>query len=106
MRPQAEWPMIKNFRSILPYLRMYRGKLFLYFLTSTLAIVFSIFTFGMIAPVLQILFVGEQVVSGSNQLVARLTETVNQMILTTDKMQALTLVVLVVIVFTMLKNLF
>ncbi len=98
--------MMKNFKSILPYLRIYRGKIFLYFLTSMLAILFSIFTFGMIAPVLQILFVGEQMVTGSNQLVARLTETVNEMILSTDKMQALTYVVMIVVLFTLLKNLF
>lgn len=61
----------------------------------------------MLAPVLQVLFVGEQALpAGSSGPIARITTLINQVVASRSKLQALTYVVLIVVVFTVLKNLF
>ncbi len=50
---------MKNIPKLLRYLSPYKGKIFLYFFTSLLSVVFALFSFSMLIPVLQVLFNGD-----------------------------------------------
>lgn len=80
----------------------------LYFICVILTVVFSLFSFAMIAPVLQVLFedVKEPVNANSTSLVSTVSSYVNAFVLQFDKMTALLLAVTVVTVATILKNVF
>ena len=97
---------MKNISKMLRYLGDYKAQIALYFTTILLSILFALFSFGMLWPVLQVLFVGKQEVNTSNSLVSRVTEYVNNIILQQDKLTALTYAVIIVVIFTVLKNLF
>ncbi len=92
---------------MLRYLADYKGKIALYFTTILLSVVFSLFSFTMLAPVLQVLFMGSQkpMFAGGN-ILNRITNTFNEIILQQDKLTALTYAVIIVVIFTILKNLF
>lgn len=91
---------------LLKHLSGFRNRIILYFVTSLLAVVFSLFSFTMLAPVLQVLFEGVSEPSNDKGIVSDIINTVNQTILEYDKLTALTFSVLIVVVFTILKNLF
>jgi len=96
---------MKKVSLILHYLQVYKGKIVLYFFTSLLAVLFSLFSFTMLGPVLQTLFIGGQTnLSVGKGVAAELTTTVNNFILEHDRLTALTYSVIIVIVFTLLKN--
>ncbi len=96
---------MKKVSLILHYLQDYKGKIVLYFFTSLLAVLFSLFSFTMLGPVLQTLFIGGQTnLSVGKGVAAELTTTVNNFILEHDRLTALTYSVIIVIVFTLLKN--
>lgn len=99
---------MKNILKLLRQLSAYKDKIALYFLCSLLSVVFALFSFTMLAPVLQLLFVGKQsVVSNEgNDVISILTNWVNHQIEVQGKLTTLTYVILIVIVFTILKNLF
>ena len=98
---------MKNLSKMLRYLADYKGKIALYFVTILLSVVFSLFSFTMLAPVLQVLFMGSQqpMFTGGN-IVNRITNAFNEIILQQDKLTALTYAVVIVVIFTILKNLF
>lgn len=91
---------------MLRYLADYKGQVALYFIVILLSVVFGLFSFGMLWPVLQVLFVGKQDITSANSVVAKVTEYVNQVIAEHDKLTALTYAVVIVVFFTILKNLF
>ncbi len=91
---------------LLKHLAGFQNRIILYFFTSLLAVVFSLFSFTMLAPVLQVLFEGVSEPSKNKGIVSDIINTVNQTILEYDKLTALTYSVLIVVVFTILKNLF
>lgn len=96
---------MKNLSRLLKYLADYKGRIGLYIVTSLLAVVFSLFSFTMLAPVLQVLFdAGEP--AKSSGIVGEITGRVNDIVVQYDKLTALTYAVLIVVVFTLLKNLF
>lgn len=98
---------MKNIKKLLGYLKPYKGKIALYFIASLLAVFFSIFTFTMLMPVLQVIFVGKDAVpAGSNGLVAKATEMVNLMVDKNGRSNALMLAVGIVIISTIFKNTF
>lgn len=98
---------MKNISKLLSYLKNYKGKIGLYFLTSILAVLFSIFSFTMLMPVLQVIFVGvESLPSESSGLVARATNMVNQIVQEQGRSNALLISVSIVIVATIFKNAF
>jgi len=98
---------MKNIPKLFKYLADYKGKIALYFLFSLLSIGFALFSFGMLAPVLQVLFTGVQSLPGAgNSPVAIITKRVNDLLLEQDKLTALTYAVAIVVVFTILKNFF
>lgn len=98
---------MKNIFKLFQYLRAYKGKIVLYFICSLFAVVFSLFSFTMLAPVLQVLFIGKQSLPiGSSGFIAEITHWINQLVNEYNELTALTYVILVVIVFTVLKNMF
>lgn len=98
---------MKNIPKLLRYLNPYKSKIFLYFFTSLLSVVFALFSFTMLVPVLQVLFNGEQQsgITGSSP-VARITHYINEVAIAHDKLTALTYAVLILILATILKNFF
>ena len=97
---------MKKIAPLLKHLAGFQSRIVLYFVTSLLAVVFSLFSFTMLAPVLQVLFEGVSEPSTNKGIVSDIINTVNQTILEYDKLTALTYSVLIVVVFTILKNLF
>lgn len=99
---------MKNIAQLLKYLNPYKSQMILYFICVILTVVFSLFSFAMIAPVLQVLFedVDAPSTPDSNSLVGTVTKYVNEFVLQYDKMSALLFAVLVVAVATILKNVF
>lgn len=96
---------MKNIVKLLQYIKPFKSRLILYFATSLLAVFFSIFTFTMLTPVLQVIFVGVDSVPGnSNSFVARMTGVVNQLVLDHSRERALMIAVIIVIIATILKN--
>ena len=98
---------MKKILKLLLYLKGEQKKIILYFFTNIFAVIFSLFSFVMLAPVLQVLFIGQQEVDpNGNQFIAKATEKVNDWIAAYDKLTALSYIVIIVIVLTILKNLF
>lgn len=91
---------------MLRYLRDYKAQITLYFFTSLLSVLFSLFSFGMLMPVLQVLFIGVQPVVKEGDIIGKVTTFVNETIVQYDKLTALSYTVAAVVLFTMLKNLF
>lgn len=79
----------------------------MYLLLSMLAVVFSIFSFSMLMPVLQVIFIGvQELPQGSSGFVVIITQKVNEIVLQFDRQTALLYSVIIVVGFTILKNLF
>lgn len=98
---------MKNIPRLLRYLSPYKSKIILYFFTSLLSIIFSLFSFAMLVPVLQVLFNGSKGTKSSGTgPVADVTTFINNMILEQKPLTALTYSVIVLIVATILKNFF
>jgi len=98
---------MKNVPKLLKYLKPYKGKIALYFFTSLLAIFFSIFTFTMLMPVLQVIFVGEEALPAkSSGLVAEATQAVNNLVRLFGRSEALMIAVTIVVTATIFKNAF
>lgn len=98
---------MKNIKKLLAYLTPFRSKMVVYFITSLLAVFFSIFTFAMLTPVLQVIFVGvEAIPSNSNSVVAQLTQTMNHLVLERSREWALVVTVSIVVLATVFKNTF
>ncbi len=93
---------------LLRYLGDYKGKIALYFFTSMMAILFSIFSLGMLAPVLQVLFrdPGETTGTTNGNLLSHVSAYVQHLMQQESKLTVLTYVCITVVVFTLLKNLF
>lgn len=98
---------MKNVPKLLKYLKPFKGKIALYFFTSLLAIFFSIFTFTMLMPVLQVIFVGvEALPANSSGLVAEATQGVNNLVELFGRSTALMIAVSIVVTATIFKNAF
>ncbi len=100
---------MKNIPKLLAYLSPYKGKIVLYFFTSFLSVVFALFSFGMLIPVLQVLFAGAEkttVVATGSGLIAGVTNYINAFMLAQTKLTALTYAVVILILATILKNFF
>lgn len=98
---------MKNVPKLLKYLKPFKRKIALYFFTSLLAIFFSIFTFTMLMPVLQVIFVGvEALPANSSGLVAKATQGVNNLVELFGRSTALMIAVSIVVTATIFKNAF
>lgn len=97
---------MKKISKLLRYLGEYKPQIALYFLCILLSVLFGLFSFGMLGPVLQVLFVGEQKLPASGNIITKISAVVNDIIIKQDKLTALTYTVAVVVAATILKNLF
>lgn len=99
---------MKGIAKFMRYLKVYKGKMVLYFFTSLLAAVFAIFSFTMLIPVLTVLFEGGQkpILKPHPSPIEQLSNLFYTVILHYDKLTALIYAVILVIIFTILKNLF
>ncbi len=98
---------MKKVSKLLRYLRNYKGQIGLYFLCSMLAVLFSLFSLGMLAPIMQVIFQqSESGAAGDNDLTGQISQMVRDIIMQDGKLTALAYVCVAAVVFTVLKNLF
>ncbi|HTN45173.1 MAG TPA: ABC transporter ATP-binding protein [Flavipsychrobacter sp.] len=97
---------MKKFSRIFGYLGDQKKDVVFYFITNFLAIVFSTFSLVSVAPVLKILFTADKETVKGDGLLAKAQQFVTDLILQYQPMRALILVVSVIIIATLLKNLF
>lgn len=96
---------MKQIPKLLAYLKPYGKMIAMYVVFILLSTVFSLFTFSMIAPVLQVLFMDEKLSFGNgNGFVGKVSNSVNDFVLQHDKMTALLYAVGIVVLATVLKN--
>lgn len=88
------------------YLAEYRSQVLLYFMFSLLGILFALFSFGMLVPVLQLLFTDSKPNPGAAGLLAKVTNYIYDFSVAHGKMTALSYTAIVVVIATTLKNLF
>ena len=98
---------MKNISRILQYVKDYKGKVALYFLFSLLAVVFSLFSLGMLSPIMMVIFgaVGETMQKASG-LLGNLLGLVNELVTEQGKVNALAYICVAAVGFTLLKNIF
>ncbi len=96
---------MKNFARIFRYLADYKGQVTIYFITSLLATLFSVFSLSLLAPAMQVLFVKQEISEG-DELLDRVNNYVTSLMQEYSPMTALILVIGVVVLATILKNLF
>jgi ATP-binding cassette, subfamily B, bacterial MsbA len=99
---------MSNIKRLFHYIADYKGSIFLYFLCSLLAVVFSLFSMGSLGPVLQVLFLGQEKPkpSAHPDIIQRLNSYIFQLIETQGAVQALAFICIAVVIFVLLKNLF
>ncbi len=92
---------------ILGYMKDYKTQIAFYFITNLLAVLFSLFSLGMLAPVLNVMFLGSvPPPSKSHDAVSYLTGFVQNIVQHEGKHTALMYICVIVVIFTLLKNLF
>ncbi|HMU60047.1 MAG TPA: ABC transporter ATP-binding protein, partial [Chitinophagaceae bacterium] len=99
---------MKQYSRIFQYLKVYKGKIGLYFLFIILSIIFSIVSVGMLMPFLQLIFTGEGTFKTTNN---PLIQFFNDLIFDSlkdpaNKVPVLGFICLLMISFIILKNLF
>jgi subfamily B ATP-binding cassette protein MsbA len=101
---------MKKFSVILQYLSRYRGKIVVYLIFNVLSIIFGLISLGMLSPFLTILFQGEgakgQPLTITTNAVGGLKDVLNHVIQHSDKSSTLLLICFLILVSTILKNLF
>lgn len=101
---------MKKFSVIFQYLSRYRGKIAVYMIFNILSIVFGLISLGMLSPFLSILFdsgggMGQPVTLNTNAI-GGLKDLLSNVVQHSDKSTALLIICLLIIVSTILKNLF
>lgn len=102
---------MKKAGKLFTYLKDFKLQIAQFCITTLLAVVFGLFSFTMLAPVLQVLFgtgltpANAQPASGMN-VAGYITRWINDFVAQHDKLTSLTYIVVTVVVFTILKNLF
>jgi len=101
---------MKKFSVILQYLSRYKGKIALYMFFNVLSIVFGLISLGMLSPFLDILFkegapAAQQVTLNTNAI-GGLKDILIGIVQTHDKSTVLIVICLLIIISTLLKNLF
>ncbi|MBA3828139.1 MAG: ABC transporter ATP-binding protein [Taibaiella sp.] len=99
---------MKKLPLLLRYLRGNTSQITLYFITNLLAILFSLFSFTMLAPVMQVLFAGSArpVLKAHPSFTDKLLFNFDSYILHFRPIDALLYAVIIVVSATVLKNLF
>ncbi len=99
---------MKNVSRIFRYLADYKAQVALYFTSNFLAILFGLFSFSMLAPVLQVLFREDapEKPSGKTDILSVVSDQVQLLVSREGKLNTLAYICIAVVVFTILKNLF
>jgi subfamily B ATP-binding cassette protein MsbA len=104
---------MKRFATILSYLKDQKKNIFFYFLTNLLSVVFSVVTFGMIGPFLQLLFNPKALESAANPLplsggtvLEYMKHQLGLIIAVHGPAYGLSVICIIIIVFVLLRNVF
>ncbi|MBS1773581.1 MAG: ABC transporter ATP-binding protein [Bacteroidetes bacterium] len=105
---------MKQALKLFRYIKDFKGQVGMFCITTLLAVLFGLFSFSMLAPVLQVLFgVGSPANSthveskaSSFNLVGSVTQWINDFVREHDKLTSLTYIVIIVALTTVFKNLF
>lgn len=103
---------MKRAGKLFTYLKDFKLQVAQFCVTTLLAVVFGLFSFTMLAPVLQVLFgtgttpVADSKAKGGLNIAGYITQWINDFVAQHDKLTSLTYIVITVVVFTILKNLF
>ncbi len=100
---------MKQYSRIFKYLRVYKGKILLYFLFTLLSILFSIVSIGMLMPFLQLIFLGNKAgitTSSHNAIIQWVNDFLNNSINSRGNIPTLGFICLLMVSFIILKNLF
>ncbi len=98
---------MKKISTLLRYLKDYKGKIALYFLSNLLGILAGGLSLSMLAPVLAVLFkVTNSAPQKGSGLVGKFTGAINDVITAEGPMTALAYICVIVVAFTLIKNLF
>jgi len=98
---------MKQYTRIFQYLKLFKGKIFLYFLFTLLSIVFAIVSIGMLMPFLQLIFTGKPSIGeNTNPTLHTINSMVEEAIQTNGKITTLGYICGLMIVFIIIKNLF
>jgi ABC-type multidrug transport system fused ATPase/permease subunit len=98
---------MKNISRILQYVKEYKGKVALYFIFSLLAVVFSLFSLGMLSPIMAVIFgVVDETVQKSSGILGDALAVINKIVKEQGKTNALAYICIAAVGFTLLKNLF
>lgn len=99
---------MKNITRLLSYLKDYKARIALYFTHSLLAVLFSLASFTMLVPILQVIFKkpGDSVMLDGDGVKGFISGLVNDVMQTQGKEMALAYVCIAAVGFTLLKNLF
>ncbi|HEY4108361.1 ABC transporter ATP-binding protein [Puia sp.] len=102
---------MKKFSVILHYLSRYKGKIVVYMIFNILSIVFGLISLGMLSPFLSILFNNEgggkgQAVTLNTNAIGGLKDVLAEVIRHSDRSTALLVICFLIVLSTILKNLF
>ncbi|MBL7718211.1 MAG: ABC transporter ATP-binding protein [Flavipsychrobacter sp.] len=98
---------MKNISRILQYVKDYKGKVILYFVFSLLAVLFSLFSLGMLSPIMAVIFgVMGETAQKADGFLGSILGTINQVVTEQGKTNALAYICIAAVGFTLLKNLF
>ena len=100
---------MKQYARIFLFLRVYKGKIFLYFLFTLLSIIFSIVSIGMLMPFLQLIFTGDQITAiskSSNLVIQGVNDFLYNAVQAKGKTATLGFICVLMVCFIILKNLF
>jgi len=99
---------MKKLSRLFQYLKDYKGQIGLYFITTIMQILFSVFSFTMLAPALEVLFKGKQAstLASSNNIMQQFSNYITNLSLTKGPVITLAIIISIIVGFTMMKNLF
>ncbi len=101
---------MKKFSVILQYLSRYKGKIVLYMIFNILSIVFGLISLGMLSPFISILLSGGKSGGQANLIntnaIGGLKNVLNEIMQHHDKSTVLLVICLLMVISTILKNLF
>lgn len=97
---------MKRLSGLLKYLKDYKGKIALYFAANILGILFGLFSFSMLIPALNVLFMQDRPPAKGNSFLSKAMGYIYDIVKTEGPLKALGYVCVIVVTFTILKNFF
>ena len=97
---------MKKISRLLKYLTEYKAQIVLYFTSNLLGILFGVLSLSMLAPVLGVLFKLTAIDSKGTGVLSTVIKYLNSITITYGPLRSLTYICIIVVLFTVLKNLF